>query len=78
VNTGGLFFQGVPDLTINSFYYVGGIDFISNYNMSTTTSGGVTIRQYRYVLIPAGVITARSAVNWNDYSQVKSYLGLKD
>ena len=56
------------------------IDLSSNYNMSTAvTTDGDTVRQYRYILIPGGVTTGRMrVVDWNDYKQVKAYLGLKD
>jgi hypothetical protein len=33
--------------------------------------------QYRYVLIPGGASVRRN-VNWNNYEEVKAYLGLKD
>jgi len=57
---------------------VGSIYLYSNYNLSSfTTTAGEKAFQYRYIIIPGGV-TARSAVNWNDYTQVKNYLGLKD
>jgi len=74
---GGVVF-GFPDLVINPLYRVGTIYLYSNYNLSTrTSSSGEKVFQYRYILIPGGV-TARSAVNWNDYTQVKKYLELKD
>lgn len=74
----GLVF-GVPDLQITPLVKVGTIYLYSNYNVSsfTSTTTNEKVWQYRYVIIPGGV-SARSAVNWNDYSQVKSYLGLKD
>jgi hypothetical protein len=56
--------------------YAGKIDLLGNARISTTTDKRY---QYRYVIIPGGV-SARAAdgINWNDYSQVKKYLNLKD
>ncbi|MEI3801450.1 MULTISPECIES: hypothetical protein [unclassified Chitinophaga] len=56
---------------------VGAIDLLANAPISTTTTD--KRYQYRYVIIPGGV-SARSAagIDWNDYSQVKKYLNLKD
>ena len=69
---------GVPDLALIPLIKVGTIYLYSNYNLSSfTTTAGEKAFQYRYIIIPGGV-SARSAVNWDDYSQVKSYLGLKD
>ena len=45
---------------------------------STTTVSGSKVQQYRYILIP-GMITGRAKnVNWDNYEEVKAYLGLKD
>jgi hypothetical protein len=69
---------GVSDLANIPLIKVGNIYLYSGYNLSSfTTSGGEKAFQYRYIIIPGGV-SARSAVNWNDYTQVKNYLGLKD
>jgi hypothetical protein len=70
---------GVPDLHIMSLVKVGSIYLYATYNVSSFTSTTTNEKawQYRYVIIPGGV-NARSAVNWNDYTQVKNYLGLKD
>lgn len=68
-------------LAINPDFYLNEIDLSSNYNMSSArTTAGDTVRQYRYILIPGGVKSGRynNAVDWNDYKQVKAYLGLKD
>jgi hypothetical protein len=47
-------------------------------NTSTTTVNGSKIQQYRYILIP-GLVTGRTkGVNWDNYEEVKKYLGLKD
>ena len=55
------------------------IDLISTYDYSTGTdaASGQKYYQYRYILIPGGK-AARSAINWNNYAEVKKYLNLKD
>ena len=69
---------GLSDLANIPLIRVGTIALYSNYNLSSrTNSSGEKVFQYRYIIIPGGV-SARSAVNWDDYNQVKSYLGLKD
>lgn len=57
--------------------YDQGIQFSSNVDAGTYVQNGVKTLQYRYVIIPGGV-HARTGVDWNDYAQVKAYLGLKD
>lgn len=57
------------------------ISLVSTANLSTVTDNGYKYFQYRYVLIPGGTAAARNAkgtVNWNNYAEVKKYLGLKD
>lgn len=57
------------------------IELDANVNASTVTdqTTGAKFRQYRYVIIPGGVnIRAEKKVDWNNYSEVKAYLGLKD
>jgi len=51
----------------------------STEDASTFTSGGSKAWQYRYVVIPGGT-AARTAktINWNNYAEVKAYLGLKN
>ncbi|HEX6427350.1 MAG TPA: hypothetical protein VF008_06670 [Niastella sp.] len=69
---------GASDLANIPLIKVGTISLYSNYNLSSrTTTSGEKAFQYRYIIVPGG-ITARSAVNWNDYKQVQHYLGLKD
>lgn len=71
---------GVPDLFITPLVKVGKIYLYSSYNMSSGTAQGTTdkIWQYRYVVVPGGVAARKATIDWNDYSQVKDYLGLKD
>lgn len=69
---------GISDLANIPLIKAGTISLYSNYNLSSRTNqSGEKVFQYRYLIIPGGV-SARSAVNWNDYNQVKSYLGLND
>jgi hypothetical protein len=73
--TGGLF-GGVP-LTVNTFFRIQKIFLYANFNVSSFTEQNQKVWQYRYVLIP-GSTTGRSNINWNNYAEVKAYLGLKD
>lgn len=69
---------GVNDLHLNFVATVGAILLYSNYNLSSGTSNGEAVGQYRYILIPGGSAARSAVVNWNDYNQVKNYLGLKN
>ena len=62
---------------IRPFYWLNTIQLVANVDASTYTDSGVKYLQYRYIIIPGGQ-GIRTAVNWNDYAQVKAYLGLKD
>jgi hypothetical protein len=64
---------------ISPYYELGKITLVGDDNYSTFTQNNVKALQYRYILIPGGT-TARtsSQINWNDYKQVQTYLGLKD
>ena len=71
--------QGTAQIT--PFYLVGGIELDANVNASTVTSSttGKKSRQYRYILIPGGTtVRMNKQVDWNNYEEVKAYLGLKD
>lgn len=55
------------------------LDATVNASTAIDQTTGVKIRQYRYVLIPGGTnIRTDKSVNWNNYAEVKAYLGLKD
>lgn len=59
----------------------GVIELDANVNASTVTdqATGNKFRQYRYVLIPGGAhVRMNKQINWNNYEEVKNYLGLKD
>ena len=74
----GLIF-GVKDFLIFPIIQSGNIFLESTYNVSSrTASTGEKIFQFRYVIIPGGVTARTATIDWNDYSQVKAYLGLKD
>lgn len=65
-------------LNLNLYFTLGKIELYSTDNASTyTNTAGVKQWQYRYILAPGGT-AARSAINWNNYDQVKAYLELKD
>ena len=64
-----------PDIYIDPYFETEMIHILSNYNL--TSSNGAS--QFRYILIPGGVAARKaSGVDWNDYSQVKKYLNLKN
>ena len=66
---------------ITPFFAEGVIELDATVNASTATdpATGAKFRQYRYILIPGGSNIRRDTkVDWNNYSQVKAYLGLKD
>ena len=71
------FFTGV---IINPEFLVQKIDLYSNFNASTFTNAGQKYLQYRYILIPGSVAgrLSKPAVDWNNYNEVKAYLGLTD
>lgn len=71
------FFTG---LVINPEFLVQRIDLYSNFNASTVTQNAQKYLQYRYILIPGSVAgrLSKPAVNWNNYNEVKAYLGLTD
>lgn len=57
------------------------IYIISNVDASTFVDGtdGKKYYQYRYVIIPGGsAIRKAQEINWNNYAEVKAFLGLKD
>ena len=71
-----VFFTG---LTINPEFLLQRIDLYSNFNASTQTISGQKYLQYRYILIPGSVPSGRIRhVDWNNYNEVKAYLGLTD
>ena len=61
------------DFTLQKIYLT------SNGNWSTGIDSQTKQKyfQYRYILIPGGT-SGRSAVDWNNYAEVKKYLNLKD
>lgn len=66
---------------ITPFYLEGVIELDANVNASTATdpATGEKFRQYRYVMIPGGAhVRAEKKINWDNYEEVKAYLGLKD
>lgn len=74
------FFDVYSDLSIAPDFLLQRIFLYSNANASTVTQAGVKRFQYRYILIPGSVPSGRvmQTVDWNNYNQVKAYLGLKD
>lgn len=67
---------GISQLGV--YFTVGNIELYCDLDAGTFTSGGVKQGQYRYVIIPGGVPTGRSAVNWNDYKAVQKLYNIPD
>ncbi len=69
-------------ILINPYFSTGTILLNANLDASTYTdpSDGKKYLQYRYILIPGGTAAGRkpNGINWNNYAEVKKYLGLKD
>jgi len=65
----GGFFLGT-DGFIDVVFGTGEIDIISNRNID-----GLPLR---YILIPGGTHARMAKIDWNNYNEVKAYLGLKD
>jgi hypothetical protein len=67
-------------IVLSPVYEVGKITLIASDDASSfTTAAGQKAWQYRYVLIPGGTPSGRAAsIDWNNYNEVKAYLGLKD
>ncbi|HET7896127.1 MAG TPA: hypothetical protein VFL47_00610, partial [Flavisolibacter sp.] len=67
-------------LVLSPYYQVGKINLIASDDAGTfTNTAGQKAWQYRYILIPGGTPSGRVAsINWNNYNEVKAYLGLKD
>jgi hypothetical protein len=70
---------------INPYYESQLIHLVSTADVSSDSLRGYHYFQYRYVLIPGGINAGgringgmNTTINWNDYKQVKKYLGLKD
>lgn len=71
------FFNGSYILNVELFK--GGIRLYSNADFSSgTDEDGKPSGQYRYVIIPGGQSARKAQIDWNNYEQVKTYLGLKD
>lgn len=71
---------------INAYFQPQLITLASTLDESSfTNANGYHYFQYRYILIPGGTRALRplpgqttTGIDWNDYKQVKKYLGLKD
>ncbi|HEV7333992.1 MAG TPA: hypothetical protein VGN63_23360 [Flavisolibacter sp.] len=67
-------------MIVTPLYQVGRITLVASDDAGTfTDTNNQKAWQYRYILIPGGTSTGRIAsIDWNNYKEVKSYLGLKD
>ena len=72
-------------LVINPYFSLDTISIIANYDLSSYAINGYNYFQFRYIIIPGGTSTLPASINgikksidWNNYNEVKAYLGLKD
>lgn len=65
-------------LNLNLYFTLQTINIYSDADAGTFTDNGEKAFQYRYILIPGGVHGIPKQMDWNDYNQVKSVLGLKN
>jgi hypothetical protein len=72
-------------LVINSYFSLDTISIVSNFDVSSFNQNGSNFFQFRYILIPGGTTAlpvsakgTKKSINWNNYNEVKAYLGLKD
>jgi hypothetical protein len=75
------YYDVYTNININPDFSLQKIFLYSDINASTFTSSGQKLLQYRYILIPGSVPSgrlAKPAVDWNNYNEVKAYLGLTD
>lgn len=66
---------------VNTYFSNQSITLASTGDLGTVIDNGNKYQQYRYVLIPGGTAAGRNpkgSINWNNYAEVKKYLGLKD
>ncbi|MBO9573934.1 MAG: hypothetical protein J7497_17230, partial [Chitinophagaceae bacterium] len=67
-------------ILISAVFFEGGIQLTSNVNAGTALNdNNEKVLQYRYVLIPGGVLGVKpDNVHLDNYKEVQSYLKLKD
>lgn len=66
---------------ITPLFFTGGIQLDATVDASTAIdrTSGLKVNQYRYMLIPGGAtLRMEKNIDWNNYEEVKAYLGLKD
>ena len=69
-------------ISVNPYFSPQTITMLTNVDISSFVDNGNNYSQFRYILIPGGT-AGRAApggktINWNNYNEVKAYLGLKD
>jgi hypothetical protein len=74
------YFDVYSFVSINPVFSLQKIFLYSDIDAGTYTESGQKYQQYRYILIPGSVPgrLSKPAVNWNNYNEVKAYLGLTD
>ena len=69
-------YTGGSGLYIEVSAYTQSIELYSNAQMSTVTTGGKKIQQYRYMIVPGN--SSITTTDWSNYTEVKAHLGIKD
>lgn len=76
------FLSSTTIVTVSTFYSPQSILLVSNLDLGSFVDNGNNYSQFRYILIPGGTAGRSAAggkkINWNNYNEVKAYLGLKD
>ena len=66
-------------VSVNPYFSPENILLISTHDISSfADANGNNNFQFRYILIPGGTAGQYKQVDWNDYNQVKTVLGLKE
>lgn len=64
---------------IQVYAYKQKLEFYSNVDAGTIFDKGKKYNQYRYMIVPGNAAAkAGASINWSDYGEAKTYLGLKD
>jgi len=69
-------YNGASGLYIEAYVYTQKIELYSNAQMSTVSTGGKKIQQYRYMIVPGN--SKITVTDWSNYAAVKAYLRIKD
>ncbi len=73
------YFDVYSGASISPAFLINDISLYADFDASSRTQSGVKSRQYRYILVPGGVLGGRLVKpNWKDYNAIKTFFGIKD